>query len=88
MNNETLNIQYDTFLPDGRPLPLVLNAQDLILLLRLDDRTPAQARDTLKHYRSIGLLKGFFVGKRIVYHRDAVLKFIEALTSQQVKKTG
>ena len=69
-------------------LPLVLNSTDLILLLRLDDRDPTLASNTLKYYRDLRWLKGFFVGKRIVYHRNAVLKFIETLTSQDIKKTG
>jgi len=88
VNNETLHIHSDTYLPDGRPLPLILNAQDLILLLRLNDRNPALAKNTLKYYRDLNWLQGFKVGNRIMYHRDAVLKFIEILTSQEVKKTG
>ena len=88
INNDTTNIHSDTYLPDGRPLPLILNSTDLILLLRLDDRDPALAKNTLKYYRDLNWLKGFKVGNRIVYHRDEVLKFIETLTSQEIKKTG
>jgi len=88
MTNDTLNFPSETFLPDGRPLPLVLNAEDLILLLRLDDRDPTLAKNTLKYYRDLHWLQGFQVSNRIMYHRDAVLKFIEILTSQELKKSG
>ena len=72
-------------MPDGRPVPIVLDDKELIILLRLDDQGPRNARFTLKYYRDKGLLRGVRLGKRIRYTRDEVLKFLERQTDETNK---
>ena len=69
-------------MPDGKPVPTVLNDEELIQLLRLDEQGPHNARTTLKYYRDKGLLKGIRLGKKIRYTRDEVLKFLEKQTER------
>ena len=61
------------FMPDGRPAPLVLTADEVIFLLRLDGNSPER---TLKFYRDEGLLKGIRIGRRVRYPLSEVLRFL------------
>ena len=79
-NQETPYCQL--YMPDGKPVPLVLDDVDLIKLLRLEKHNIENARWTLKYYRDKGLLKGVRLGKRIRYTRDEVLKFLEKQTER------
>lgn len=61
------------FLPDGRPAPAVLTAEETAELLRLDNGDPLR---TLKHYRDARELRGFRLGRKIRYRLDDVLEFV------------
>ena len=61
------------FLPDGRPAPAVLTADETVSLLRLDNANPLR---TLKFYRDEGLLVGVRIGRKVRYPLDEVMRFI------------
>ena len=61
------------FLPDGRPAPAVLTADELVSLLRLDNANPLR---TLKFYRDEGLLVGIRIGRKVRYPLDEVMRFL------------
>ena len=62
------------YLPDGRPAPVVLTAEETAELLRLDNGDPLR---TLKFFRDEGLLKGFRLGRKVRYRLIDVLTFLE-----------
>lgn len=62
-----------TFLPDGRPAPGVLTADEVVSLLRLEGPHPER---TLKFYRDEGALVGVRLGKKVRYPLDEVLRFL------------
>ena len=76
------------YLPNGRPVPVVLTSEELIQLLRLDDRDPKLAEATIKYYRDGGLLHGVRLGKTMRYTQDEVLKFLERQTELTNKRHG
>jgi len=61
------------FLPDGRPAPAVLTADETVSLLRLDNANPLR---TLKFYRDEGLLVGVRIGKKVRYPLTEVMAFL------------
>ena len=67
------------FLPDGRPAPLVLTADETASLLRLEGDHPQRC---LKYWRDAGELKGVRLGKRIRYPLFEVLRFLTARTQE------
>ena len=71
--NEQQTFSSIPFLPDGRPAPAVLTADETIELLRLDANTGAR---TLKYYRDEGLLVGIRIGRRVRYPLDEVMRFL------------
>jgi hypothetical protein len=77
MDNLTPTICY---LPDGKPCPAVLTAEETISLLRLDGEHPER---TLKFYRDEGQLVGIRIGKKVRYPLAAVMEFI----NEKVNKT-
>jgi len=68
------------FLPDGRPAPAVLTADETIELLRLDGCNPER---TLKYYRDEGELCGVRIGRKVRYPLDEVMRFL----AQKVAKS-
>ena len=62
-NQETPYCQY--YMPTGEPVPLVLDDEDLVTLLRLEKQGKENARWTLKYYRDKGLLN-IHVGYRLI----------------------
>ena len=69
-------------MPTGEPVPLVLDDDDLVTLLRLEKQGKESAKWTIKYYRDKGLLKGTRLGKKIRYTRDEVLKFLDKQTER------
>ena len=61
------------FLPDGRPAPGLLTADETVSLLRLDNANPLR---TLKFYRDEGLLVGIRVGKKVRYPLTEIMQFM------------
>jgi len=68
------------FLPDGRPAPAILTADETIELLRLDGNHPERA---LKYYRDEGMLCGVRIGRKVRYPLDEVMRFL----AQKVAKS-
>lgn len=62
------------FLPDGRPCPAVLTADELIGLLRLDGEHPGRC---LKYWRDTGQLRGIRLGKTLRYRLCDIQGFLE-----------
>jgi len=77
-----------SFMPSGSPVPVVLTSEELIQLLRLDDRNPKLAEATLKYYRDGGHLRGIRLGKTMRYTLNEVLKFLERQTELTNKRHG
>lgn len=65
------------FMPNGKPCPVVMTAEEVVELLRLDNGDPLR---TLKYFRDEGLLVGFRLGRRIRYRLVDVLKFLNKKT--------
>ena len=65
--------QFVLFLPDGRPAPAVLTAEEAVELLRLDNGDPLR---TLKFYRDEGLLTGVRIGRKMRYRLCDVENFL------------
>ena len=61
------------FLPDGRPAPAVLTADETVALLRLEGDHPER---TLKYYRDEGQLTGIRLGKKVRYPLTEVMRFL------------
>lgn len=61
------------FLPDGRPAPAVLTADETASLLRLDSTNPLR---TLKYWRDEGLLVGIPLGRKVRYPLTEVMRFL------------
>jgi len=68
------------FLPDGRPCPAVLTADELISLLRLDGEHPGRC---LKFWRDMGLLRGVRLGKTLRYRLADVLDFLDRKAAEK-----
>lgn len=71
-------------LPDGNggftPCPELLTEQEAIRYLRLDIDGPAKPEKTLRYYREKKKLEGTRVGKKLMYTRTALDRFLERMT--------
>lgn len=67
------------FLPDGRPAPAVLTADEAAALLRLDGAHPER---TLKYYRDEGQLTGIRLGKKVRYPLFEIMRFLSEKTAE------
>lgn len=59
--------------------PELLTKEEAIRYLRLDDG-PTKPEDTLRYYREKGLLHGTQVGKRLLYRRVELERFLDKQT--------
>lgn len=67
-------------MPDGRPAPAVLTADEAIELLRLDG---AGGLRTLKYYRDEGQLVGIRIGRKVRYPLSEVMRFLAQKVEQR-----
>ena len=67
--------------PDGKPVPPVLTAEELIHLLRLDINGPKHPKSTLEYYREKNLLKGIKIGSNMRYFLPDVIDFLQNQSS-------
>lgn len=67
------------FLPDGRPAPAILTAEETADLLRLEGEHPER---TLKFYRDEGQLTGVRLGRKVRYPLGEVLRFVAQKTAE------
>lgn len=65
-------------MPDGRPAPAVLTADETASLLRLDGKNPLR---TLKYFRDEKLLCGIRIGRRVRYTLTEVMRFLAQKTA-------
>ena len=68
------------FLPDGRPCPAVMTADEVGQFLRLDGEHPGRC---LKYWRDTGLLRGVRLGKTLRYRLVDVLDFLDCKTGAE-----
>lgn len=63
-------------MPDGRPLPDICTADQVLAYLRMGEAEPGGAKKqrALQPLRERGWLAGFRSGRNIVYTKDAVLE--------------
>jgi hypothetical protein len=61
------------YMPDGRPAPAVMTADEVAAFLRLD----GNAIRTLKYWRDQGVLRGVRMGRKIRYPLGEVMRFID-----------
>jgi hypothetical protein len=74
------------FLPDGRPAPAVLTAEETALFLRLGGN--GKAERTLKYWRDQGLLRGVRLGKTLRYRLCDVEAFLDRKTGTENASVG
>ena len=67
------------FMPDGRPAPSVLTAEEAVVFLRLDQTNIKNPVQTLRYYRERGLLRGIKIGLKLRYRLTDLLDFLERL---------
>jgi hypothetical protein len=83
-NNSGIPLFAPAVLPDGRggftPCPDVLTGDEAVRYLRLDVDGPKNPLQTLRYYREKGKLKGTRMGKKVVYTREALNKFLQMMT--------
>lgn len=65
------------YMPDGRPAPLVLTAEEAATLLRIESADPSE---TLRNYRKEGRLRGTQIGKSVRYTLPEVAAFLKRQT--------
>ncbi len=64
------------------PVPELMTEEEAVIFLRLDTAGgPKNPRYTLRYYREQGLLRGTHVGKRIMYQRKEILRFLDIMTN-------
>lgn len=66
-----------TYMPDGRPAPVLLTEAEALRFLRIDTINLKHPEHTLRRYRDSGLLRCVQISKRIFYPVDELLAFIE-----------
>jgi hypothetical protein len=71
MNNSDLPVC--VFMPDGKPAPAVLTAEEAVAFLRLDGSGGLR---TLKYYRDEGLLIGVRIGHKVRYPLSEIMRFL------------
>lgn len=64
------------FLPEGRPAPAVMTAEEAAAFLRLDDN--GKAERCLKYWRDTGQLRGVRLGRRVRYRLEDIQTFLAA----------
>jgi hypothetical protein len=79
MNDAQANLIH--FMPNGKPCPTVLTAEETADILRLDNGDPMR---TLKYFRDEGELVGFRLGRKVRYRLVDVLAFL----AKKAQKTG
>ena len=62
------------------PCPELLTPSEAIRYLRLDVNGPKNPELTLRRYREIGVLRGTVVGRRILYRRVEIERFLQKKT--------
>lgn len=67
--NET-NDAITWFMPDGRPCPAVLTADEVVVLLRLPNQ------NALNYYRGRKMIRGTRLGRYVRFSIDEVRRFI------------
>ena len=85
MKENDNTILYPSFMPDGTPVPELLTESEAITFLRLDLDGPDKPDQTLKYYRTKGLLRATRVGKQLRYQRKELLSFLDRLTEKTNK---
>jgi hypothetical protein len=72
------------FLPGDppRPCPEVLTEEEAVRYLRLDLIDVKEPTETLRYYRSKGLLRGTQIGKAVRYRRVELDRLLDRLTEQ------
>lgn len=71
-------------MPDGRPLPDVCTADEVMAYLRLPEPTNKGRPRSLSTLREMKILVGFKLGKQTHYTRKAVLDCLAALEREVV----
>lgn len=73
-------------MPDGRPLPDVCTAEEVVLFLRLADPSddPNRRHRTLDGLRERRILVGYKCGRFVRYTKKAVLDCLELLQQEAV----
>jgi hypothetical protein len=66
------------FMPDGRPAPGVMTAEEAAAFLRLD----GTGQRALKYWRDQGELTGIKIGRRVRYPLTEIMRFL----AQKVEK--
>ena len=69
-------------MPDGRPAPSVLTAQETVVFLRLDQTGIKDPVLSLRYYREKGLLKGVRIGLKLRYRLTDLLDFLDRLAEE------
>jgi len=62
------------YMPDGRPAPHVLTADEAAEFLRLDGGNPAE---TLRYYRETAGLRAVQLGRRVRFRLTDLLRFLD-----------
>ena len=62
------------------PCPELLTPEEAIRYVRLDVNGPREPELTLRRYRELGLLRGTRVGRRILYRRVELDRFLAKQT--------
>lgn len=72
-------------LPDGRPLPDICTAEEVMHYLRLADPTTGKCRArSLENLRERGMLIGHKVGRYVRYTQKAVMDCLQQLEREVV----
>jgi len=70
------------FMGDGSVVPELMTEDELIRFLRLRELGCKNPSNTLRYYRSRGVLRACRIGGRNAYTRRAALNFLEKLTEK------
>ena len=74
------------FLPDGRPCPAVMTAEEVGDFLRLAGN--GKAERTLKYWRDQGLLRGVRLGRKVRYRLSDVEAFLDRKVGAESDNVG
>ena len=66
-------------MPEGKPAPTVLTAEEAVVFLRLDQTDIKDPLASLRYYREKGLLKGVKIGLKLRYRLTDLLDFLDRL---------
>ena len=73
------------FMPDGKPAPSVLTAEEAADFLRLNRTGIRDPLMSLRYYRERGLLRGVKIGLKLRYRLTDLLEFLDRL-AEEVEK--